>query len=290
MDNLFSIIFSKKFENGAYELWETLLSEKGITKEFITSKDLNKIIVSFDNVFKGSYLFNKTILDLSKGFSNYINTYVEEIIVNDILKKEYQYENEEENQLILKHFRDIRTDYDFSKQIYEHFQNQSILNVEGLIKFRAQNYIEHLRSSIEYALDEYALDKQYEEFISLLSYLVYIQEPKRDLVYVKHKSEYDFRILDENMKPIDLNEDKSVSELLGPDYQVEDMLISNLISISPQNIIVFTEDKEHITIKTLQKIFEDRVTISNRTLREKLAVETVPGISLIDLYNDNREE
>ena len=53
--------------------------------------------------------------------------------------------------------------------------------------FRLQSYEQELREMAEYAVDEFMLDQQYEEFVSLLKYFVYFQEPKMPLVHVIHK-------------------------------------------------------------------------------------------------------
>ena len=52
------------------------------------------------------------------------------------------------------------------------------LSLDGFLKFRIQEYKEELREIAEYAIDEFMMDRQYQEFISLLQYFVYIQEAK----------------------------------------------------------------------------------------------------------------
>ena len=53
-----------------------------------------------------------------------------------------------------------------------------------------KDYIEQLEESVDKAIDEYLMDKEYREFIKLLRHFVDLQEPKRDVVNIvfhKHK-------------------------------------------------------------------------------------------------------
>ena len=50
------------------------------------------------------------------------------------------------------------------------------------------------------------MDRQYQEFISLLQYFVYIQEAKIPAAHLIHKGGHEFVILNDRMEPIDANE------------------------------------------------------------------------------------
>ncbi|MNI02985.1 YtxC-like family protein [compost metagenome] len=148
-------------------------------------------------------------------------------------------------------------------QVHEHMQENSLLILDGFLRFRIQEYVEELREIVEYAMDEYLMDKQYQEFISLLKYFVYIQEAKIPTAHLIHKGGHEFIIMDDQLEPIDTNAiDSSLKlEVLDKDINFEDMIVSTLISVSPANIYIHTREPDMPIIHTIVQIFEDRTTI-----------------------------
>lgn len=136
-------------------------------------------------------------------------------------------------------------------------------SLEGFLHFRLQDYMDELREIAEYAIDEYMMDRQYQEFISLLQYFVYIQEAKIPVVHLIHKGGHEFVILNDRMELIDANEFDSTFklEVLEKDINFEDMIVSTLITVSPATIYIHTRDPEVTVIKTIRQIFEDRTTV-----------------------------
>lgn len=59
-----------------------------------------------------------------------------------------------------------------------------------------------LEDSVDIAIDEYLMDKEYNEFIKLLRHFVDLQEPKRDLVNVVF-SNHKIILMDENLNYIE---------------------------------------------------------------------------------------
>lgn len=137
------------------------------------------------------------------------------------------------------------------------------LSLDGFIRFRLQDYTEELREIAEYAIDEFVMDRQYQEFISLLQYFVYIQEAKIPVAHLIHKGGHEFVILNDRLELIDANEFDATFklEVLEKDINFEDMIVSTLITVSPANIYIHTRDPEMTIIKTIRQIFEDRTTV-----------------------------
>ncbi|CAM3119895.1 putative sporulation protein YtxC [Paenibacillus sediminis] len=135
------------------------------------------------------------------------------------------------------------------------------LNLDGFIKFRLQNYEAELHEMVQYAIDEFLLDKQYEEFIGLLKYFVYFQESRMPLVHVMHKQNQEFVLLNEQMNPIEVTSEGVVVEMLDQEMELEDMIVSSLISISPAKIIIHTCEPDIQIISTIRQIFESRAHI-----------------------------
>ncbi|MBD0380133.1 putative sporulation protein YtxC [Paenibacillus sedimenti] len=147
--------------------------------------------------------------------------------------------------------------------LMQYLDENSELNLEGFLKFRVFDYLEELREIAEYAIDEFMMDRQYQEFISLLQYFVYIQEAKIPAAHLIHKGGHEFVILNDKLEPIDANEFDATFklEVLEKDINFEDMIVSTLITVSPANIYIHTRDPEMTVIKTIRQIFDDRTTV-----------------------------
>lgn len=142
-------------------------------------------------------------------------------------------------------------------------QENTQLNVKGFTAFRLEPYRKELAEVVEYALDEYVLDKQYQEFISLLKYFVFLQDTKLPMVHLLHKGGHDFMLYDNGFQPLDPNppSDRIVAEMLETEMNIEDMVISSLIAVSPKHITIHTRQPDMQVIRTIETIFDQRVTI-----------------------------
>jgi len=146
------------------------------------------------------------------------------------------------------------------EELVQHFESNTHLDLTGFIQFRMYSYKQELREVIEYAIDEYVLDQQYEEFMMLLKYFVQLQETKTELVHLVQQEGSSFMLCDENMKPLELNNehDRIVAEMLETEINIEDIVISSLISASPQKIIVHAKHQDYQVIRTVKAIFAER--------------------------------
>ncbi len=138
-------------------------------------------------------------------------------------------------------------------------ENNSIF-LEGFFRFRLKDYFFELKENLEGAIDELIADKEYQEFIKLLRYFVEIQDPKIIEVHVLFYSTEKFRLLDEEEKP--LEQDyllKVLGDLKDEGLKYEDLLLSALITLSPQRIILHHSEKTNI-VKTIVNVFKERVT------------------------------
>ena len=75
-------------------------------------------------------------------------------------------------------------------------------HLEGILHFRMKQYKQELHELVEYALDEFWMDRQYEEFMGLLKYFVFFQEAKVPLVHLVHKGSHEFQVLDAGLNQL----------------------------------------------------------------------------------------
>lgn len=136
------------------------------------------------------------------------------------------------------------------------------LDVEGFVRFRLVSLREELIDVVDYAIDEFILERQYQEFISLLKYFVYMQEARVPVAHLIHKGDYEFELLDGQLRPIEGEAlEGFVVEMVDRDMNFEDMIVSTLISVSPQQIYIHTREPELQVLKTVRQIFEGRAIL-----------------------------
>ncbi|KIL41886.1 hypothetical protein SD70_04570 [Gordoniibacillus kamchatkensis] len=211
--------------------------------------------------------------------AGYVMERLESSILKDLITREYHYTDPEDIALIegyckqflfyegealvsLEEIKNRRL-AKISGSVADYLREQTLLVLDGFIRFRLQEYIDEMREVVEYAVDEYMMDRQYQEFISLLKYFVYIQEAKIPAAHLVHKGGAEFLILDDQWEPIDASAfDASFTlEILDKDINLEDMIVSTLITVSPQTIYIHTRDPDQQIIHTITQIFENRASV-----------------------------
>ncbi|NLK95405.1 MAG: putative sporulation protein YtxC [Clostridiales bacterium] len=142
------------------------------------------------------------------------------------------------------------------------------INVNGFIRFRMKELRNDIESIIDKIVEKYMIEKEYEEFIKLLQYFVDIQESKIDEVNIKIEPMGVYIVTDKEGKDIFsmFLKELTESELQIVDANIEDILISGLITNVPKNIIIHgknnSTNKEFI--KTIVSVFGNRVKFIER--------------------------
>ncbi|RRJ64480.1 sporulation protein [Paenibacillus oralis] len=213
---------------------------------------------------------------LSLGLAKYIVHVKEDELLGRILNREYEWTSREEMEIVKDICRELleqpkdgiktcsaeRRVLMVFDALREYLHSEKHLHLDGFAAFRLKEYEGSLREAAELAVDEYLLDKQYEEFISLLQYFVYFQEPLTPLVHLMHKQGHEFAILNEQFSPIQLPSSGGVvARIADQEMEMEDVIVSTLISLSPDRILIHTQDPGAQVIETLSKIFGERVEI-----------------------------
>ncbi|MGN7358270.1 sporulation protein YtxC [Paenibacillus sp. SAF-054] len=224
--------------------------------------------------FKGNQL-QQVYETAARAVAEYILQDKEQRLVEHILEEEFDFPDPEERSQILKH---CSMTLEKSQELNDSWSRRSdmlvqgikqclterpLLHVDGFLTFRSRAYIKELKEIVEYAVDEFLMDRQYEEFVGMLKYFVYFQQPQVPLVHVIHKGGQDLLLLDEDLNPLDYRVDEGVvvERLDQQDLQMEDAVVTTLISVSPAKIVIHTREPQMAVIRTLTQIFEDRVEI-----------------------------
>lgn len=208
---------------------------------------------------------------LSSIITDTILKFYKEKMIKKIINFDYFYFEEYEKKIIIQNCCGIIESSEYEQiskeKEYIHeavlqyvIENKSMI-LEGFVNFRIKEYIKYLDSIVDIAVNKYIIEKEYNEFISLLR--MYINSKKsniKNLHLIYGKSE--LTILDENKNIVPLCKEiynaKFLSDII---FSENDYALNTLLTLLPQRIEIHLLDSEDEFIKTVKLIFEDRVYI-----------------------------
>ena len=208
---------------------------------------------------------------LSSIITDTILKFYKEKMIKKIINFDYFYFEEYEKKIIIQNCCEIIKSSEYEEiskeKEYIHeavlqyvIENKSMI-LEGFVNFRIKEYIKYLDSIVDIAVNKYIIEKEYNEFISLLR--MYINSKKsniKNLHLIYGKSE--LTILDENKNIVPLCKEiynaKFLSDII---FSENDYALNTLLTLLPQRIEIHLLDSEDEFIKTVKLIFEDRVYI-----------------------------
>ena len=210
---------------------------------------------------------NKFISSISSILSSSIIDICEEKIIKKIISYEYFYFNPIEKSKVLDFIYDLQeSDYRDKKykilydSFYSYISNNKNIYLDGFIPFRAKEYIDFLTKNVDNAVNNYLIDREYTEFISILKLYVNSQKSQTNLVHLFYNDSKAI-LLDENSNVI---EDKKMvlnaKYLSDISFSENDYAFNTILSIIPQKIYIHLVDENYDEfINTLKLIFENRV-------------------------------
>jgi putative sporulation protein YtxC len=138
-----------------------------------------------------------------------------------------------------------------------YLEEHHCLHLDGYIRFRLGEYRAEVLEAAETAMEERLAERQYEEFMALLKSMVEWQETRIPAVHVLHGGGHAFRLLDEDMRPLE----QEHSDDPDPTEEEESVLVSRLLAASPGQLYIHTPEPESQVIRTLIGIFGDRAAL-----------------------------
>lgn len=208
---------------------------------------------------------------LSSIITDTILKFYKEKMIKKIINFDYFYFEEYEKKIIIQNcceiiesseYEQISKEKEYIHEVVLQYviENKSMI-LEGFVNFRIKEYIKYLDSIVDIAVNKYIIEKEYNEFISLLR--MYINSKKsniKNLHLIYGKSE--LTILDENKNIVPLCKEiynaKFLSDII---FSENDYALNTLLTLLPQRIEIHLLDSEDEFIKTVKLIFEDRVYI-----------------------------
>lgn len=152
-----------------------------------------------------------------------------------------------------------------AQQFAAYLRENEFLHLEGFIRFRLRDYEAEVKEAAATVAEERLMDRQYEEFVSLLHSMVEWQEVRVPEVHVLHGGGHAFRLLDEKLRPLEKEApswaETSEEQAERDSLEEESLLVSRLLAVSPRRLYIHTREPEAQVIRTLMGIFGERAAL-----------------------------
>lgn len=147
-------------------------------------------------------------------------------------------------------------------RILEYLTLNSTIYVEGFINFCMQDYLTEIKFAVDLACEELKNEKEYNEFVKLLRYFVDAQPPAINEVNLMMDNNGCFSLWDGDGNMI---EEKYMNyyldDILLNDINLDDVLISILITVAPRRIILHHAKRpDSEPVKMIKNVFSERIT------------------------------
>ncbi len=135
---------------------------------------------------------------------------------------------------------------------------------QSLWNFRMRAIQDDFVTLVGIAIDEYKLEQDYQEFIFLLRGLLEVRRPLLEEVHLVYNDEFFFY-----NQHFQLITKRNLANAIDRKLMAENPMfidshtIAPLVSMAPRKIFIYAEDEEIRIIRTLKKIFEERIIIAH---------------------------
>ena len=231
-------------------------------------KNYKNIIIHYLSDNDYPYFFSK----ISNLLSFMIIDEFEDMLMKRIIDKNYFYFDTLERNKILKNCYNILSDEYYAwfdkkfdalyNSLYSFISDNKILLLDGFINFRLQSYTAILDDIVSESVNNYIIEKEYMEFISLLKLYINSQKNNSNIVHLIYNSSESI-LLDEH-KNLILNSEEifNAKYLSDISFSANDYTLNSLLNLLPKKIYIHLIDNQiDEFINTLQLIFENRVSI-----------------------------
>jgi len=146
---------------------------------------------------------------------------------------------------------------------YDYITEHHSIVLTGFINFRLYNYRNLLEELVDLSVNEFIIEREYLEFISLIKLYVSSQECCCNSVHVVFLENETF-MLDEEMNIIDINKNAFKAKYLSDvSFSHNDYVLNSLLNLLPSKIYLHVTSNSDNSdfINTLKLIFEERISI-----------------------------
>jgi putative sporulation protein YtxC len=209
--------------------------------------------------------------ELANNLVSLILNFYEENLLKSIIKSNYFYFSESEQDIVLDkcltYLKDtssveyqVRIEHIYIAALKYITNNKSMI-LRGFILFRLSNYMKILDYVVDTFVNELVVDREYKEFINLLKSYVNSKPSNINTVHFIYKNTSSI-LLDNKHKKIPFTDDlANLNYISDVSFSENDIVLNTLLTLLPQKIIIHLEKEPDEFIKTLICIFENRIEL-----------------------------
>ena len=217
---------------------------------------------------------NVQIYYVASSLTDFIVSHYELDILKRLIKRDHPSASKEELEAILDEANCIlggrsfsqlssearlRSKADIMYTLLDYMSTEELLIIDGFVRFRLWKYQRYLRRVPRLAADSIRRKRAHREFIALLKSFVELQEPRRDIVHIVVRPNGLYRILDRDFSLVETEYlEGYAANLIEHELDVEDLLISALLTIAPFHIVLHFPREWPVT-DAVETIFADRL-------------------------------
>lgn len=204
---------------------------------------------------------------LAKILCDEIILFYEPKIVRRLINFEYFYFDEPDKRVIFDEYKILLkkfSDKDFEEKndiitqgIIDYLKDNKSIVLDGFVTFRLPSYMSYLSFYVQESVNQFILDKEYLEFVSLLKAYVDSKVPANkviNLIYVGSEA----ILLSDNGDIIDLDSFDSIY-LSDITFSNNDYVLNTLVGMLPSKIILHLITPKDNFIDTIKLIFGNKV-------------------------------
>jgi len=152
-----------------------------------------------------------------------------------------------------------------SAKIAEYFRSEDRIIVEGFVTFRLGEYVRNLEIEVERSIRQFFIERQYEEYINLLTSFVKMQAPRVPELHVFVQNNGSYRV--EGAKPFEIPEDIVNGfgiESSNPVIEDDDFMIGFLLTCAPVRIFIHNSlsFKNKELLNTIRIVFSECILLN----------------------------
>lgn len=197
--------------------------------------------------------------------------FYEPILLKRFLNFQYFYFDEFEKKLIeencYKHIiLEEQTTLKYRREeiwtcVLHYITNNKAMILDGFVNFRLDNYYKTIEEIVDFAVNQYIIEKEYTEFINLLKLYIDSKEPLSSTIHLIYTNGESI-LLNQNKNVINLQDNVFNAKYLSDiSFSSNDYALNALLTLLPKKIEIHLIGYEDEFINTLKLIFGKRIFI-----------------------------
>ncbi|MFC4766936.1 sporulation protein YtxC [Effusibacillus consociatus] len=273
--NRYAIGTAKLFDQLAFYLERELRDFRLNGVEFTTGRSLCGDCWYYTIQWKQAIHAEKVQTAVAKAVTDFLTLEWEQNRIRKRITKEYTYYDADEVDYLTENAVQYLSTYrrpsarlyrqaEIERDVFCYVRQNPVLHVEGFIRFRLRHYSKDLDLAIEQAIDQYLMDREYQEFVKLLRHFLSVQQSRSPLIHLVLDEGWTRLVDHDGFQITDEDLNRFAEDLMDADLQQDDMIISTLITLAPLSVKIHLPNRvsdDEVLVDTVKRVFEERVTL-----------------------------